>query len=331
MAEAYNPRTFLEQFLSDESSKSSPFYQYLNPNFDLAQGTTTTQPGNAVKSQLEQLYGGFVNPIERSKEYAAAYGELPRRLRSGISYLFGVNEQLQNQAAADRRGIQNQLLFDYEKASEGIGNELARLKQSGATPAELDRYSKEASAVRSSYWQPYLAARQYGTQMQKLEGLAGRIAAGETFAQKSGLQGGPLDEYRNRQSAATKKYAEGLYNLYSSQSAADLTAGDYGQRPGYSAAERALYNELSASRGPQTPQSSWGKKDPNERREGRSEGKKGGSGLNLAAGGSADILNRKDIRAAKESGMTRKEIRQAVKEGDVRVSAKAKAALYKGK
>ena len=53
-------------------------------------------------------------------------------------------------------------------------------------------------------------------------------------------------------------------------------------------------------------------------------------GLNLAAGGGANILNRKDIRAAQESGMSMKDIRQAVKQGDIRMSGKAKAELFRG-
>ena len=57
----------------------------------------------------------------------------------------------------------------------------------------------------------------------------------------------------------------------------------------------------------------------------------GGPRLDLGVGGSGDVLNRKDIRAARESGMSRRDIRQAVKEGDIRMSAKARAQLFKKK
>lgn len=51
--------------------------------------------------------------------------------------------------------------------------------------------------------------------------------------------------------------------------------------------------------------------------------------LDLTRGGKANVLNRADIKYAKEQGATRKEIRQAVETGDIRMSARAKARLYK--
>lgn len=53
--------------------------------------------------------------------------------------------------------------------------------------------------------------------------------------------------------------------------------------------------------------------------------------LDLGVGGRGDVLNRRDIRAARESGMSRRDIRQAVKEGDIRMSAKARAQLFRNK
>lgn len=271
MSQAPFGRDFLERYLTDESFKNSPFYKYLNPNFSLAQGTSTTQPGDTVKSQIEQLYGGFVNPIERAKEFSAAYGDMPSRLRSGTTYLFGVNEQLQNQAAADRRAIQNKLLLEYEKTREGIGNEMSRLQQSGVTGPELDKYRQEAQAAKTSYWQPYLAARQYGKQMQELDALAGRIASTEAYKEKVGL--GDMAGRNTKRIEELKKLGQGLYDLYSTQSAADLTASDYGVRPSYDAAARALRTEFRDAMSPfQGSPKNWGKeggKDPYERREGR--------------------------------------------------------------
>lgn len=57
----------------------------------------------------------------------------------------------------------------------------------------------------------------------------------------------------------------------------------------------------------------------------------GDLGLNLGVGGSANVLNRADIRSAMEGGMSRRDIRQAVKEGDIRMSGKAKAQLFKNR
>lgn len=57
----------------------------------------------------------------------------------------------------------------------------------------------------------------------------------------------------------------------------------------------------------------------------------GRSGLDLGVGGSDDVLNSKDIRAAMEGGMSRRDIKRAVKEGDIRMSAKARARLFRNK
>lgn len=54
-------------------------------------------------------------------------------------------------------------------------------------------------------------------------------------------------------------------------------------------------------------------------------------GLDLAQGGKNNVLNVADIKHAKQQGVTRSEIRQAVESQDIRMSAKAKARLYKEK
>lgn len=51
--------------------------------------------------------------------------------------------------------------------------------------------------------------------------------------------------------------------------------------------------------------------------------------LDLTQGGKKNVLNRADIKYAKEQGATGQEIRQAVESQDIRMSARAKARLYK--
>lgn len=53
--------------------------------------------------------------------------------------------------------------------------------------------------------------------------------------------------------------------------------------------------------------------------------------LDLSQGGRVDVLNRKDIKHAVAQGATMKEVRQAAKSQDLRVSAKAKSMLQKDK
>jgi len=53
--------------------------------------------------------------------------------------------------------------------------------------------------------------------------------------------------------------------------------------------------------------------------------------LDLAQGGKKNVLNRADIKYAQQQGATRKEIRQTVEAQNIRMSAKAKANLYKNK
>lgn len=52
-------------------------------------------------------------------------------------------------------------------------------------------------------------------------------------------------------------------------------------------------------------------------------------GLDLSRGGKNNTLNLADIKHAKQQGASRSEIRQAVEAQDIRMSAKAKARLYK--
>lgn len=53
--------------------------------------------------------------------------------------------------------------------------------------------------------------------------------------------------------------------------------------------------------------------------------------IDLSRGGKANVLNRADIKYAMEQGATRKEIRQTAEAQGIRMSAKAKARLYKEK
>ena len=53
--------------------------------------------------------------------------------------------------------------------------------------------------------------------------------------------------------------------------------------------------------------------------------------LDLTQGGKKNVLNSTDIKHAQQQGISRKEIKRAVKSQDIRMSAKAKARLYKDK
>lgn len=316
---------FLDLYLSDPDK--NPFGQFY----------TTPYSGSVVGElpRSYEQYGRLTNPRKLAQQLLTA-GGIPEVAQAG------------RDLTAETRNLRQENYQAYRQPYTEAQNLYREQRAAGFESPEAAQQARQGlAAVREATFLPYLANRGYLEAEEQLQkyGIRQARSKARLDALRESLASRGMKEEDIKSS--TKGFRQGLRRVKEAGRLSYKAVKDVG-RGGEVALEprmtvgESLVKMMSDARSAPRDEAWYA-----ENRSNQSPGQGAGYesrpestatpkasellGLNLAVGGKADVLNRKDIKDALESGMTKKEIRKEVKEQDIRMSAKAKAQLFKKK
>lgn len=326
---------FLDAYIADPVA--NPWGQFYK--------TASSGSATGDLNQSFQQYGALVDPLALARQARSA-GETSQQVR-----------EAQRQKMQELKTLRQQNYNTYKETYGAAQNLFREMSAKGfASKEEEQRARQGLAAVREATFVPYLANRGYLEAQQKLTSLGYDRARDKARSEEMVLKFGedPFRKMRNRSplGGTGVKEKEALQLAYN----AVKNVGQGGAVTNYpmtSVGEslikmmREPVSELSDQRWmekywPQgNVQSSAGYQSRPEASTTSTSGggllgamankKENQSSLNLAVGGPSNMLNTKDIKAARQEGMSNKEIRQAVRSEDIQMSARARARLFKDK